>query len=363
MTSWLKSKLVRSAAIFTASNFINAAIPFFLLPFLTTYLSPGEYALVAMFQIMVNFTLPLTGLNMNSALVRSYYDKDEVTDFSVYIGNVVLLLIPSSAVILLLFFLFETYIEKVSAFPGGFLWMIVVLCFFQKTCELILSVWRVEQKALKFGVFNVLKTSIDVGASVFFIIILKHSWDGRLEGQIAAAGLFSIVASGFLIKENRIKLKLKWDYMSHALKFGVPLIPHTLSSIIIAYSDRLFITHMVGLDQMGIYSVGYQIGMVISLLQNSFNQAWTPWFFEKLNEGSIETKQKIAKITYVYIIVIFAIVAIFYLFVPLIMGIFIGDQYLEAAQFVLWIALGFAFNGIYKMFVGYLFYLKRTNYI
>ncbi|MBL4625703.1 MAG: oligosaccharide flippase family protein [Flavobacteriales bacterium] len=363
MTNWLKSGLVKSVAVFTVTNFINAAIPFLLLPLLTNYLSPGDYALVAMFQILVNFTLPLVGLNTNSAIVRSYYDKDDIDDFGAYIGNVLMVLLPSTIVILLLFFLFETYIEQASAFPGGFLWVIVVLCLFQKVSELILSIWRVEQQAVKFGIFNILKTSVDVGASIFFIIMLKHSWEGRIEGQVAAAGLFAIIASGLLIKENRVKLKLNFDYMRHALKFGVPLIPHTLSSIIIAYSDRLFITHMVGLDQMGIYSVGYQIGMVISLLQNSFNQAWTPWFFEKLNEGKIEVKQKIVKITYAYIVVILVLVAVFYLFVPFIMSVFIGNQYVDAAQFILWIALGFAFNGIYKMFVGYLFYLKKTNHI
>jgi O-antigen/teichoic acid export membrane protein len=120
---------------------------------------------------------------------------------------------------------------------------------------------------------------------------------------------------------------------------------------------------MVSPEQMGLYSAGFQIGMIISLFQNSFNQAWTPWFFEKLNEDCAEAKREIVKITYLYIVAILALVAAFNFITPFIMSAFVGERYAEAIHFVPWVALGFAATGMYKMFIGYLFYLKKTVHI
>lgn len=358
-----KPRLARSAIAFTAFNFINAVIPFLLLPLLTSHLCPEDYALIAMFQLMTNFALPLLGINANSALVRSYYDREEINDFRSYTGNVAILLLATVPALLLLILVFGEQLESLYSVPVKYLWVIVALALSQKISELVLSIWRAEQSVFKFGIFNMLKACLDLGVSIALIVVFKHSWEGRIEGQVFAATMFAMVACFFLFKERRISFAVNVSYMKHAARFGAPLILHALSTIIIIYSDRLFIAKMVNLEQMGLYSAGFQIGMVISLLQNSFNQAWTPWLFEKLNGDSYAVKRKIVKITYIYIVAILAFVSVFYIVTPFIMSTFIADRYSEAILFVPWVALGFAMNGMYKMFVGYLFYLKRTGYI
>lgn len=357
------SGLAGKAFGFTAFNFINACIPFLLLPFLTNYLSLADYALIAMFQLMTSLVLPFMGLNTNSSVVRSYYDEGEIVDFRRYTGNVLIILFATVPILLLLVVLFGEEITWLSSVPVEYLWVIILLALFQKMSELVLSIWRAEQKVFKFGVYKAVSACLDIGASIFIIVVLKHSWEGRIEGQVFASFIAAIGAIFFLIKERRISLRINWSYIRHALVFGAPLIFHALSTIIVVFSDRLFITHMVGLEQLGLYSVGFQIGMVIGLLQNSFNQAWTPWLFDKLNSGGIEIKRKIVKITYAYVGVIICIVGVFHLVTPFIVGTFVHDKFSGAIQFVPWVALGFAANGIYKMFVGYLFYLKKTGYI
>ena len=67
---------------------------------------------------------------------------------------------------------------------------------------------------------------------------------------------------------------------------------------IITRIDRIFINSMVRVDATGVYSVGYQVGMIIGLLTQSFNLAWSPFLFEKLKENNYSTKVKIVKFTY-----------------------------------------------------------------
>jgi O-antigen/teichoic acid export membrane protein len=40
---------------------------------------------------------------------------------------------------------------------------------------------------------------------------------------------------------------------------------------------------------------------------------------------------------------------------------FVGDKFLGAKDFIFWISLSFAFSGMYKMVVNYIFYVGKTK--
>jgi len=97
-------------------------------------------------------------------------------------------------------------------------------------------------------------------------------------------------------------------------------------------------------------------------LQNSFNQAWVPWVFQKLKNGDQADKVKMVKLTYVYIVAILVAVVLLWLVLPWIYMLF-GKDFQQGREMVLWVALGFAFNGMYKMVSVYIFYLEKTGLI
>lgn len=80
------SNLVRSSGVYTISSFINSALPLILLPILTRKLSPADYGLVAMFQLVVSLVYPFIGMNLEGSISRKYFDKD-ATDFPSFIGS------------------------------------------------------------------------------------------------------------------------------------------------------------------------------------------------------------------------------------------------------------------------------------
>ena len=351
--------MLKYAGIYTISNLLNAAVPFLLLPVLTNYLTPAEYGIVAMFQVLMNGLLPFTGFSLDGAISRQYFDREK-TDFSGYVTNSLYVLLVSTAIVAVLFIASGEIVERYSDFPKEWLWSIVLFAFSQKLAEVLLSIWRVQNKAIRFGVFRILRTGLDMGLSIYFVIVLKRSWEGRIEGQVVAVSFFAIMALYYLYREGYVKKGISKEYIMSVLSFGVPLIPHVLGAIIITYSDRLFITNMVGLSEMGLYAVGYQIGMVISLFQNSFNQAWQPWLFAKIKKDEESEKRTIVKYTYLFSIVILFMAFCLSVIAPYLIKYMTGAEYQGATPFIVWIAFGFAFNGIYKMFVNYLFYFRKT---
>ena len=341
------------------ANIINAAIPFLLLPFLTRILTPEEYGIVAMFQVLLAFTLPFVGMNMEGAISRQYFEKDKI-DFPQYLTNTLYILIGGTCIVLSLFFGLGDLIERMTSFPAKWLGIIAICALTQTISEIVLNLWLVQSKAMHYALFRITRTLLDIGLSVFFIIVLGKTWEGRIEGQTYAFVFFAVIAIGFLFKKKWLTKGFNFSYLKNALSFGVPLIPHVVGAIIITMSDRIFINKMVGLAEAGLYTVGFQVGMVIGLLQNSFNQAWVPMFYSKLKQNNKITNLKLVKFTYFYFALM--IIAVFALSIlsPLFFDVFLGKDFYAANQFVFWIALGFGFNGMYKMVVNYFFYIQKT---
>lgn len=356
--------LFKNISLFTFFNVINSAIPFLLLPILTAYLSPEDYGIVDLFYNISIIATPVIGLSIVQSISRYYFEE---IDLSKFVTTVFLILSGVGLLLILISLLFSLFAQDyISALdiPPLLIVMALIYTLFSQISEILLTLWRVSYKTVKFGIFRVLKTGMDLGLSIILIVSFNMGWEGRIIPQLVIALLFGAAACYILFKKGYLlKLKVNKKYKKEALSFSVPLIFHSLGASLIGFSDRFFILFMLGLSNVGIYSVGYQIGMVVALLQNSFNQAWVPFFFEKLKENKPSEKLKIVKITYMYFGLLFVVVLFFYFMTPIIYEYFIGDAFDSGATVVFWVLLGYAFQGMYKMAVNYLFYLKMTKQI
>ena len=354
-----KKGLLSSAGIYFISSIINAAIPFLLMPIITKYLSPSDYGIFTMFTILIGLTTPFVGLNIHGAVSRYYFHSDKKS-FAIYIYNCFFILLISSITMAIIFFLTANYISTISNFPKTWLWAVVYLAVIQFINQLALVILQVSEQPLKYALFQISNALVYGGLTVFFVVVIKETWDGRIKAQLLTATILAIICLLYLIKSKFIKSKVDRDSIKDALKFGVPLIPHTIGAYIISASDRLFITNMVGLDATGIYSVAFQLGLILSFLTDAFNKAWVPHLFKNLKLENTEVKLKIVKQTYIYYLFLIILAMIIIIAVPIIIQVFIDEKYHSATNYTTWIILGYCLNGMYKMVTNYIFYAHKT---
>jgi O-antigen/teichoic acid export membrane protein len=355
-----KSSLFKGAGIYTLTSALNSAIPFFLMPVLTRYMSQSDYGIVAMFVVMLSFVSPFTGLGIHGAIQRQYFEREKV-DLPVYVTNCLVILLCSSVLVFFVFYLFAEQISTITSFPKRWLYIVIVVSIAQFITLINFSIWQVQLKAPTYGIYQIAQTIINVGLSLWFVVGLGMAWQGRIQAQLYTVLIFGCLGLFLLYKGGWIKFTFNMGYIRNALNFGVPLIPHTLGGAVIIMTDRIFITNMVGLSATGLYSVGYQIGMVISLIESSFIQAFTPWLYERLKKNDENTKKMIVKLTYVYFLLLIILVVGLSLIAPWFLSFFVGEKFSGAYVYVFWIALGYAFNGMYKMVAGYIFYIEKTH--
>ncbi len=358
----MNSKFFKSTLIYSFSSIINASIPFLLLPILTKHFSPEDYGKISMATILINFITPFVGISAHGAIHRKYFDEHR-EHYARYIGNVFLLLFSSFAIIFVAIYLFKTALIEITYLNENILFIALFIAMGQFINLIILSIWQAQNKALHYGIYQIALSLLNFGLSIYVIFQLNMDWQGRLYAQLISLFVFAFLSIFILVKNKLLKIKFNRGDMMDVLNFSLPLIPHTLGGLVIAMTDRVLIANMIGLADTGLYTVAFQIGSIINLLNTSIISAYVPWLFEKLKLNDEKIKAKIVQYSYYYFIgsVIFAI--LFVSIMPYLMRIFLSKEYENSMTLMIGIVIGYVFNGFYLMVAGFIFYVKKTYYL
>lgn len=349
---------VKNIGIYTLSNVLNAAIPFLLLPVLTRHLSPADYGILTNYNALINLLIPFIGINLMSSLQIIYVKKKQ--EVGSYISNGILVTVLMTLFFTGLSLLFRNQLSHATGIPVYFIYLTALYAAYNNIVEVLLALWRMEDKAIHYGIFRVGRTIVELSIALVLIIQYNYHFEGSILAISYSYGIGALLALLFLFRQKLLVFQVNRAHIQHLFAYGLPLIPHVLSGVAIMYTDKLMLSAMKNVEANGIFSVGFMVGQVIGMLQNSFNQAWVPWVYRILKSEDENGKRKIVRYTYWYILGILGFVFLLWLATPLIYKV-IGKDFSSGMSLVLWIALGFAFNGMYKMVSVYFFYLEKTK--
>lgn len=352
-------KFLKSLSIYTLTNALNSGAVFLLLPFVTHYLTADEYGIYTIFLICTQTAFVLIGLSCNGALQVEYH-KLEKEKFPIFVSTTIFLNLGVFALSVLTCIVFGKFIGQLIGVPANWLWIIPLIAFAQVIHQSILAILQVQNKPEIYGIFNSVFAFLNIGISILSLKFLNAGWAGLLLALLFSYLIIFAVGLAYLVRKKLVVNKIDIGYLKEILRFGLPLIPHALSGLIIELGNRMFIAKLVSIKDLGVYNTGFQVGKVISLLERSFTQAYVPFLFEKLTENTKESKLKIIKLSYLFLILLLFAVFMISFLSPFIFKWFIGSDFQGGAKFVFIIALSYFFSGVYKMFVGFLFYSKKT---
>ena len=354
--------MIKSSLIYTLVSLFNKGIPFLLLPFLTTYLSPGDYGILALIQLFISFVFPIQHLNGNLFITKKFSSisrEESKLYFNSHTILVIFLTFLFSFISVIIFFLFRNKIEI------SYYWIIgVIFCGLFNSIYLdYTTLLRCENRPYKYALLEISKTVLNLLMSLYLVINILQSWESRIISILITTLVFGILAIFLFYYNKRIEFKFNIKISKEILNFSLPLLPFSVGMIIINLSDRLFIEHYEGVSRLGIYSVAYTIGMLILLIAESFNKAWSPKFFELMIDYS-KNKKQIMKVLIVYtIVLLIAPIALGFLAKYLIFPYLINISFHSALQYVVGIAYSYVFYGIYLVLFPFLAWKDQTKSI
>jgi O-antigen/teichoic acid export membrane protein len=247
--------------------------------------------------------------------------------------------------------------------PNRWLYSLPVIAAMNMVNEFNLTILRNEKEVLQFGAYEVSKTILDLSVTLILVVVYLLGWEGRAGGILISTFLITIISLFNLWNKRYISVEIDRKMLKKIIYISLPLMLHSLGISIITLSDRLFIDRMVSTSAVGIYTVGYQFGMIILLVVTAFNRTWSPWMYELLAEDTEENKKTIVKATYLvgggFVILALAITGIAYFLLPFMTA----ENYHGGTVYVIWIAMGYAFNGMYTLVFPYGVHVGKTSYL
>lgn len=288
------------------------------------------------------------------------YEKPQMAK---HIGNILIVLTSSTLIVCILTFVVTMFYEDIFSVPSRWIRIIPLLSFMLMVNTINLTILRMEGKAFTYGAFEVSNTAINMGITILLLVYYNYGWYSRAIGITVAYILFFLIGLFYMHKKGYLTLNVNRVDIKSILSLSLPLIPHALGGIIISMSDRFFIERMVDLEAVGVYTVGYMFGMIVMLFTDAFVKAWNPWFFKSLHTPTWDNKKRIVKFTYLYILGVFFLAVFVTLSGEFLLPYFVGEEFLGARKYILWISFGYVFFGIYQIFFPYLVHLGKTSFL
>lgn len=359
MIKVFKIDLLRKTSTYTFFNILDRLVPFIILPILSRQIGAEGMGLYSIYQSILAFLLPIATLNAGDAILRNYYEKEKIS-FPVYFTNSFIILLFGLLITFIVIWSFNSLLDNYLGFPGNWLYLIILVAFFQYITKINLSLFQIKEQAKYYGIFKTILTTLKFVLMLTFVLVLRFNWEGLMVAQLIAIFFMFIFSIIYFIKMKLFKPSFNWAFIIDNLKIGTPMIFQRIGGWLNSLAGRVVLNSLLGAAITGHYSIGATFGIIVAILQDSFNLAFVPFLFEKLTNPNAEDNKKLVRLTYMYHLSIL-IVALIISFIGRELVTFIfGNEFIDAKKYILWVCLGYAFNGSYKMHANYIFFKKMT---
>lgn len=345
---------LKSIFNYLLGDIVYRGISFFIIPLYTYYLSPKEYGEVSLFLTTVNILAIIYSLGLEKALYMSFFIEKNPQK---YRSNLLFLYLVNIVVFsLIIFFILDKF--SIYTTYGIFLkFSIICSCIGISLMNLVYNYLNAELKSKEYSILSLIIGISILLINLFFIIILtKNKNLGRVYAMDIVYFICILIFIPKLIKKIEIK-KIEKVEIIKGLSYSIPLIFHTFSSILLVQSDKIMIKKFLGIEQLGIYSLGYSLGGIIGIIISCITKVWLPFFYK-----NIEEKKIIKKYIIYYSFFINILILITYYFIEYFYNIVLSPEYAEGKNITKIILLSNIFIFFHSVYGNYMYYFK-LNYL
>ena len=249
-------------------------VPIILLPILTRSLSTGDYGLIGLFNSFAQAVSVIGSISLSGAVARAYLDREGDLDFSSYVGNALVINSILVGIASVIFGISFGLIYEIS-FPNLFIPLAAVFVLSSCVKEILLSLWNVMGRSKAYAILVVSVASANLIACPIFLLF-SPDWISRVVPLVVLECICALFAVRYLIRSFEVVFRSSLKYARDLFSFGLPLIPHSLGLLFITAADKLIVSGLFGVEELGIYSVAAASVGLVSLILLPLDKALTP---------------------------------------------------------------------------------------
>jgi O-antigen/teichoic acid export membrane protein len=343
--------------LFASSTFIVQGINAITLPLFTRLLTQADYGILSASNSVQNFSTAAFRLGTHQSVLKQYIEYSE-EERNKYFFSVILFSFLWSLILTLLFSLINVFFEiklfeKVDFYP--YLLIPIFTAGFSVSYAAFQSQLRLLNLSKKFIGLSILY----VGSSVLLSVILITVFDLGVTGKLL--GNFVPFLFIFIYIFYKCKSIPNIKYWFTAIRFGAPLSISSISVSVFMMYTISFLSQKVSLNEMGIYQIGRNLGLLIpEFLFQAITLTYVPFIYKKLRENKV---LEITKANTIIIAGFFVVIIVAIVLARFVVLIFTTPEYLPAIPLVQIFFFSFLFKVVAYLPMISLFHENKTKQV
>lgn len=323
-----KSKLfIENMLVFGFGGVISKLIPIIMVPIVTRLLPDTTYyGLSDLCSTMLSFGRAIAVMGMYDAMFRLFFDREDDLEHqkrvcSTAIGFTIL----SSLGVFLIMLILQTPLSIFVFKDAQYTYLVIIAAVgaaITGTNTIMGAPTRMQNKRKTYLIVNALVPCLAYSIAILFI--LQGHYITAIPLATIIADTCVIVIYYFLNRQWFSLKKFDRNILPSLLKLSVPLAPTFLIYWIFSSSDKIMISNLLDVAQVGIYTAGAKLGHCSQIIYLAFSGGWSYFAFKTMKDkDQVETRAKILE--YLGVLSFFTGIFVFALCKPICAWLFDGD--------------------------------------
>lgn len=276
-----RGAFMRHGMIYWLGRVGSYMVSVLLIPLYTAYIAPDDWGVLSLMMITGDIAALVVGCQLSSAFYRYWPLAGSEHERRRLFGMLLIasIIIPSLAFIPI--YIWADWFSSLIGVKGGGAYARLTMATIQFSVILgiIHSELRLRDMSKLYAWFNIGHNIAIAGLSIFFIALMGWGVMGIFTGNIIAfAAVVAVLLPSAL---RRAELNMDLAQLKRLMGFSYPLIPSAVAMAAIHNIDRYILQAYSGASEVGLYSMGYKFGTMVSLLiLGPFMLIWEPKSYE-----------------------------------------------------------------------------------
>jgi len=344
-------RLLRASSIYGLANLGIRALNFLLLPIYTRYLGPADYGIISLAETLAAFFASIVSMGFDASIQRLYFRHiDDPESLTSYVGTALKFALVAQGMFIVLVLTvgprLQAALAPSSSIPYRYFGMSMITAMAVQFFNYRLVLYQAEQRPWAYATLALLSFIATASLCVGLVVFAHYGVLGMLGGKLIAASISLVVA--LVLVAPTFRRKFEWKFVRETVSLGVPLVPHLLMALGLVTADRFILAHYRDLREVGLYTVAYTLGMVMSLITMSLTQAWAPVYYDVANKGEA-SRPVLARMCSGLVIVLTVIACFGVLIAQPFVSVFLDHRYSIAGQVAPWIIAAYLAHSLFSM--------------
>ena len=262
--------LLKHSSVYMIGQILTRMASVLLLPFYTNVLTPADYGITAILDLLAALLSTFIAGGMISAVTRHHFDGDDNAHQDRVWWTGLTMVGSVCSIIAIPMLLGRQTLSDLTLGQdvpnGSWLYVLTIATMWFTVVGMILDAYlRVIKWSGVFVAISLGRLLINVSLNVWLIVGMKMGVEGLLLGNLIATVLHTSVLLAVFVK-TRGGYCIDREIGRQMIRFATPLVVTALAGMLMHEADRYFLRIWVSMDEVGIYSLAHKIGFAVNTL-------------------------------------------------------------------------------------------------